>query len=545
MNFEYYQDQIKKMGHIDENWYVVGIDLGTTNTVACYWNSKLNRPEPVDVSNGFGKIPMPSVVQLRQEEGYEDEWVIGEEALHTTKLYPNETISSIKRHMGTNHQVVLGGQAYLPEEISGMILKQLLAHVQNLNPKMELAGLVVSVPYDFDDAAKKATIKACALAGVSDQLICLIEEPKAAALAYNFRHDLYEDEKVMVFDFGGGTLDITIFHVAKKDEEAIYLKVISEGGEAYHGGDNIDDILYKKLKGIFELKNPNQAFTKEIEVELMAKARETKERLSGVAKHRIPFTFCVPPFAHTMSREDFLKDAEGFIQKTKQLCLEALKEGYNGPIKAQDISRVLLEGGSSKMPWVRDMFREIFEDRDILYVSEHPALDIAMGATYYAGMKMGLLTHRELETSDVSVNFEVPVPHDIGFEVVLNKEKSFYAMITRGTPYPLAKKSMTFTLKGETQAEMTSLDLVILERIKKGDDLNKCRLIGQVKVEGLPERPSGMTRLQVTLTIDEIGGIVKGEVKDVGYGTMYQASGFKKEFSPVRYESNTINVNEA
>ena len=209
MNWSEYKEQIENKGRLSEDYYILGIDLGTTNSIISYWDVVNGRPEPIDISNGFGKIPMPSVVQYRKEDDEDGEWVIGEEAFRSMKIYPETTIRSIKRKMGTNETINIDGKDYLPEEISAKILTELIEHCKGLNPKAEIAGLVVSVPYDFDDAAKKATMKACELAGLSENLICLIEEPKAAALAYNFRHQLNQDEKIMVFDFGGGTLDIT------------------------------------------------------------------------------------------------------------------------------------------------------------------------------------------------------------------------------------------------------------------------------------------------------------------------------------------------
>lgn len=226
MNWEEYKKQIEEKGDVPEEWYILGIDLGTTNSVISYWDNSNKKPEPIDISNGFGKIPLPSVVQYRGDEGSEEEWVIGEEAYRSMKIYPDTTIRSIKRKMGTNEKIKIADKEYLPEEISAMILKALINHCESMNPNAEIAGCVVSVPYDFDDAAKKATMKACELAGLKDKLICLIEEPKAAALAYNFRHQLSQDEKIMVFDFGGGTLDITLFHVVEKDDYHIKLQVI-------------------------------------------------------------------------------------------------------------------------------------------------------------------------------------------------------------------------------------------------------------------------------------------------------------------------------
>ncbi|MCL2169992.1 MAG: Hsp70 family protein, partial [Defluviitaleaceae bacterium] len=517
MNWESYRDEIAAKGTLPEDWYILGIDLGTTNSVVSFWDNSAKRPEPIDTSNGFGKIPLPSVVQYRPED--EGEWVVGEEAWRSIKIYPETTIRSIKRKMGTDERIELGGEHLLPEEISAKILQELVEYCHSLNPKAEIAGLVVSVPYDFDDSAKKATMRAVEIAGLGDKLICLMEEPKAAALAYNFRRELALDEKILVFDFGGGTLDITLFHVVEKNDTKIRLQVISEGGEAQHGGDNIDEILLAKCYGLIKEKiglSPGE-IAPENGAELILRAREAKERLSGVKSFRIPFTFCIPPFVEMLTREQFEELASDFIDKTRKLVQKCLREAYTGAIYPDQIDRVLLEGGSSNMPWIRDMFIEIFNDESKIYTSERPALDISLGATYYAAMKMGLLSSADMEAETVDVEFEVTVPHDIGLEIWGSNKKTFYPMIRRGTPYALAKKSHVFTLSGDAPEDMTELELKIMERINKDDKLEDCKLIGEVAITGLPMRPSGKTRLKVTLLVEEEGGLVKGAVEDLGF----------------------------
>ena len=550
MNWEAYKQQIEVRGSLPEDWYIIGIDLGTTNSVISYWDNANGRPEPIDISNGFGKIPLPSVVQYREDEedagesgdGTQNEWVIGEEAYRSMKIYPDTTIRSAKRLMGTNETFRLGSKDYLPEDISAKILSELVAHAGHVNPKAEIAGLVVSVPYDFDDAAKKATMRACELAGLSDKLICLIEEPKAAALAYNFRRQLNLDEKIMVFDFGGGTLDITIFHITERDETRIKLQVISEGGEAFHGGDNIDEALLEQCYAFVQKKTGQSQADVAVEnqVELAVRAREAKERLSGVKSFRIPFTFCIPPFVEQMSRDEFQELILPFIDKTRKLVQKALRETYTGALVADDIDRVLLEGGSSQMPWVREMLLDIFNDENKIYTSERPATDISLGATYYAAMKMGLLSQPDMESEKLTVEFEVTVPHDIGLEITGASGSRFFTMIRRGTSYALAKKSHVFTLSGNTEEEMQNFDLRVLERINRDDPFECCKLIGEVGIRGLPTRPSGKTKLKITLMVEEEGGLVKGSVEDLGLGDEYPSEGFKENFDPSRFSKAIV-----
>ena len=552
MNWEHYRQYIRETGELPEGGYILGIDLGTTNSIISYFCTNSNKPEPIDVSGGFGKIPTASVVQYRPPEQGEfkgdlnvsdGEWVIGDEAYRSMQIYPDTTVRSIKRKMGTNEKIKIGKDKFLPEEISAKILEELIKQVYNLDPNAEVLGIVVSVPYDFDDAAKKATIKAVELAGLKDKLICLIEEPKAAALAYNFKHELQYDEKIMVFDFGGGTLDITVFHVVEKNDALIKLQVIAEGGEFHHGGDNVDETLLQKFGAMVKEKTgmDMESLATENQLELAMKAREAKERLSGVKSFRVPFTFCIPPFMENLTRDDFEELNRAFIDKTKKLVLKALREAYKGAISPYDIDRVLLEGGSSGMTWVKGMLTDIFNDESKIFTSDRPALDISIGATYYAAMKMGIVSGQpDMDASKQNIEFDVTVPHDIGVEIHNGAKRVFFPIIRRGTSYHLAKKSHLFTLSGETEEDMTAFSLKIMERMDKDDKIETCKLIGEVDIVDLPIRPSGKTRLNVTLIIEEESGTVKGVVEDLGCGEEYESSGYKSSFDLNRFDKTIV-----
>jgi molecular chaperone DnaK (HSP70) len=203
---------------------------------------------------------------------------------------------------------------------------------------------------------------------------------------------------------------------------------------------------------------------------------------------------------------------------------------------------VLLEGGSSAAPWVKEMLIHVFNDYEKIWSADKPALDISLGATYYGAIKMGLLNHPDMIATGQMIQFELTVPHDIGLEVDYLDKKTFHPLISRGTPYLLSHKSQVFNLSGNKESEMTELTINILERMHKEDSIDKCRLIGEVTINGLPKRPLGKTKLKVTLSIEEASGIVKGEVEDLGYPGLYEPSGFKTQFSPNRLEKTILTI---
>ncbi len=529
---------MKNIKKFNENSFIVGIDLGTTNSVISYYDFKTNKIIPINMSFGFGKVGLPSVVQYREDS---DEWVVGVEALQSYKLYKDSTVISPKTKLGSNHIYTLGSKRYTPEEIVAKIFQKLFESVFLVNHNAEIEGVVLCVPYDFDDAQRKATIKALEIAGFKDKLISIIEEPKACSLTYSMEHNILQGEKLLVFDFGGGTLDITVFEVEEKKQNEVSVKVISEGGSSNFGGDFIDDIITNYcFDEIFKKtgkKREDIDILNCIEIEI--KAKEAKERLTGAKQFRIHVTFTDTPFAITLKRETLETLIQDFKNNTRKYILNTLREGYCGSILPFEIDKVLLEGGTSFMPFVKDIMIEIFNDEKKIYKSQKPSLDISIGATYYGCILLKVFENKDLITisKNGTINFESCIPHDIGLKILQKDEYIFYNMIRRGTPYVLSKKSHVFNLFGEDTSTFT---IEILERLNKKDRLDKCKQIGVVTFEGLPKRPSGKSELEVTLQVNEKDGTIKGNVCDKGYKDEFLPCGFCESFYPSRYVNTKV-----
>lgn len=516
MTWKDYKDEISQAKKLSENYYILGVDLGTTNSVISFFNPSTNEPEPIDVSMGFGKIPLASVVQYRPED---NEWIIGDEAFRTMQMYPQTTIRSVKTLLGTGETLKIADKTYHPEEITAKILTYLVKQIHNQNPNAEIAGLVVSIPYDFGQNAKKATLRAIEMSGLSDVLIDMIEEPKAAALTYNFSYDIKKGENILVFDFGGGTLDITVFSVTDKTDTTTYLKVISEGGSLNHGGDNLDKMLFAHASNIFNKKTSGniEDIPQENQLDLLQKIRESKERLSQIKSHSIPFSFAMPPFMEKITRENFEEMITPFREKTKSLVDKTMENCQK--CTTSDITRVLLEGGSSGMPWVKSMLTDMF-GKDKIYMSKTPALDISLGATYYAAMKMGLLQQTDMQ---IPIEIDATIPHDIGVEIETDDEPIFMTIIPKGTSYVLAQKSKTFAISFEHEKD-NNLYFKVLERQNKDDNIQDCRHIGDVNIKDIP---LSKQKTKVKLTLDAYENmLVKGSIEVVG-----SSSNFKRDFT--------------
>ncbi len=522
----------------NENSFIIGIDLGTTNSVISYYDFKTGKIVPINMSFGFGKVGLPSVVQYREDT---NEWVIGEEALRSYKLYKESTVISPKTKLGTNTIYTLGDKQYTPEDIVSKIVTKLLEGVYNINHNAEIEGVVVTVPYDFDDSQRKATIKALEISGIKDKLLSVIEEPKACALTHSMENTILQNEKILVFDFGGGTLDITIFEVEEKSENEAKVTVISEGGSANFGGDYVDDLIANYcFEEIFKKTGKRREDLDLLHcIDIEIKAKEAKERLTGAKQFRIHVTFTNTPFAISIKKEDLENLIKDFKNQTRKYILDALREGYNGTILPCDIDKVLLEGGSSYMPFVKDIMIDIFNDEKKIFKSLKPSLDISIGATYYGLIMLNVFKERDIITINKNGNiaFESTIPHDIGLKVLQNDKYVFFNMIKRGTPFVLSEKSHTFTLFGDNTSEFT---IEIFEKINKKDTLDKCTLVGIVTFFGLPKRPSGKSELEVTLMVNEKDGTVSGKVIDKGYKDEYLPSGFHKTFDPSIYDITKV-----
>jgi molecular chaperone DnaK len=492
---------------------IIGIDLGTTNSVVAIMEGS----EPKVIPNAEGNRLTPSVVAFNDK----DETIVGEPARRQAVTNPKRTVYSAKRFMGRRHaevqseekmvpysvtgganeyvKIKVGEKEYTPQEISAKVLRKLKESAESyLGHKVSKA--VITVPAYFNDSQRQATKDAGQIAGL--EVMRIINEPTAAALAYGL--DKKKDEKIIVFDLGGGTFDVSVLEVADSGDDesgSRVFQVISTSGDTHLGGDDFDEALIHYVAGEFKKENGIDLRNDPMALQRLQEACEkAKKELSSLPETDINLPFITMDqtgpkhLTKKITRAKFEELIDELVLRCKKPLLQALEDAG---MKPSEIDEVVLVGGSTRVPKVRALVKEVFGKEP--HQGVNPDEVVAVGAAIQASVLAG-------DRTDVLLLDVTPLT--LGIET---EGGVMTALVERNTTVPVEKKNV-FSTAADGQ---TAVTVRVFQGERKMASAN--RLLGEFNLDGIPAQPRGVPQIEVKFDIDQ-NGILSVSAKELGSG---------------------------
>ena len=464
---------------------IIGIDLGTTNSCVAV----MEGGKPVVISNTEGLRTTPSIVAFTKT----GERLVGDPAKRQAVTNADKTVSSIKRHMGTDYKVTIDDKKYSPQEISAMILQKLKADAESYLGE-PVTEAVITVPAYFNDAQRQATKDAGKIAGLDVKRI--INEPTAAALAYGLDNE--KEQKIMVYDLGGGTFDVSIIEIGDG-----VIEVLATAGNNRLGGDDFDNVITQYMLDDFKAKEGVDLSKDTMALQrLKVAAEQAKKELSSATTTNINLPYITATaegpkhFDMTLTRAKFDELTHDLVEKTAEPVRNALSDAG---LTAADLSKVLLVGGSTRIPAVQEKVKQLTGHEP--NKSLNPDECVAIGASIQGGKLAGDAGAGEILLLDVT-------PLSLSIETMGGIATR---LIERNTTIP-TKKSQIFSTAADNQ---TAVDINVVQGERQFAKDNKS--LGQFRLDGIPPARRGVPQIEVTFDIDA-NGIVNVSAKDLGTG---------------------------
>ena len=501
----------------DEACFIIGVDLGNATSAIAYYDTSSDMPEIIDISGGYGKPSVPTVMQYIYDTR---EWVFGEYALLNHGEGKDITLSSLMKALGKREYVEIEQRPISVCSILGLYLKELFANVKSINPKAEVAGIIAAIPSYLGQDAKEELIQAFNMAGYEKEVIALVPDRECIFSLY-YHGKKVGPERVMLLDFGSRELRGGIYSVEPHDDECL-LRCMSSLFDENLGTDRIDRALYQLRTEIYR-NHKNISI-----VDLSEQARDYLKTFVYQHKDlifqktqkqvRLYFNFAYPPFQHSLKKDDISQLTKPLRESMSEFVQYILEKNIDGSrrIAPKEIDAVICTGGGFEMMWAREVVEGIFPDAEIIFYRNSKCV-VAEGASVIAAKYLEVINSPKFVTEDLS-----QIRKDVGLMVTRDRKPKFIPLIERNSFWWQYHEPKYLIINDEMDE---TVDIKIYER----DEGGEVESLGMLRLENMPVRPRGVTRIKVEMQLTAYNEI-EATLTDCGFGEMFPAEDYERRF---------------
>jgi len=507
MNWKHYKNLPEKEKR-EEIYYIIGLDIGNDSSGIAFYNIAENAPEIIDLSGGYGRPTIPTAMQYIFES---KEWVFGEYAILNRGIGREVTLTNLIERLGNSEYVDIDRRPVSLINLLGSYIKELLSNVKNINPKAEIAGIVASVPSYFSVQAREELIRAFKNAGYEKELIALVSD-RECVFSYHYKDSAKAGEKSLLIDYGAREIRGGVY--SRQEDGTI--KSLSSLFEDAAGSRMIDIQVKKLFTDYYSVNNPLQTLDRDTEEQISAFTYQHKDILFQKAIRNKPaklyFNFAYPPFQQTITAEIADQLTDPFRKSFNQFIRQVLEKSFSSKITAADIDVVICIGGGFEMLWVREAVGALFPQGKLKVYKNSKAIT-AMGAAVAAAQMLGVAKGEAASVED---------KHQLAVDIGLQLDKRFIPLAECNSFWWQSHPTRLFIINAGVAGE--DIPLTVMSRSPE----DETKILSEVPLSGLPERPKGTTRLGVNLRFSSDSEATLA-IRDLGFGEFYPKTDYEQE----------------
>ncbi len=510
--------ELFKNGIRQENYFILGLDIGSATSAIAYFDLNQSAPEIIDISGGYGKPSVPTVMQYVADT---KEWVFGEYAMANRSGSKDITILSLVQKLGLGEYVDVSGKPVSVTSILGLYIKELVGNCKNINPKAEIAGIAVSVPAYLGKEAEAELSAVLKSAGYEKPLLGFLDDRECVLNRFYFDRAI-KKETVMIIDFGARELRAGVYDICPEDDGNVSVDCRSFLFDKSLGTDIVDEVVSQMFQNIYcgHFNIPPERLDQRQREQLEIFSYQHKDLLfrKDIKSKplKIYYNFAYPPFQASISH-DMAQEIVGPLKEcVEAFLMEARKTSDGKRIDIKDISSVICVGGGFEMLWAREVVSEAFPESEIA-IYKNPKGVTAEGASVAAATELCAFSGKKFLIKDKN-----RIDYDIGFKILRDNRERFTPIVESSTFWWQTHPPKQFIL---TEPTSPAAHIQMFKRDKSGT----MTPIKSLALDGLPDRPAGVTRLSISIGFSG-SNVIKAKVRDLGFGELFPSSDYEREF---------------